>query len=272
MLTYELRLNEIITETPIVSIPEEHTEVDTFLYDSVISAYKYAYVNADNSEQFISDFNSYWNRNIRYYRDMMYNQIAIGENLFTARLETYDGGRDETETPNFTDTEDWTFGRQDKTEYGRTLNITPDITETDNGSGNTTVTPTGNEVTETTRGNTQYNQQIITGTETVTRTPLQKTETDGTTENTHKRTGNEEHTTSGQDTVTQSGSNGRSLTRTGSRTITYKDNRNNKVVVYDTEKFFEALKSGNTLVDKFIDTFAPLFNDILFATGFGGLL
>lgn len=263
MLTYSLRLNEIITQDPIVSWSEENQEVDGLLYNSVIESYKYAYVNADNEEQFIAEFKSYWNRLIGTYRDLLYNQIALGENLYTARLEEFDSKQDTTETPNLSDNEDWTFGRKDETTYGRDLTITPNITETDKGSPKTVVTPTGNEITQTTNSNAQYDQMIVQGSSEVTRTPISKTETDVTIDQTHKRTGTETHGTSGTDSVQQSGTNTRKLTRTGEKTIAYTDTHTNKVTIYDADKFFKALTCGNYIIDKFIDLFSPLFNDII---------
>lgn len=274
MRALALRLNEIITKTPIINFDEQDSEIETFLYNSVIGAYKYAYVNADSQEQFNSDFTDYWNRNIRYYKDALYSQISLGENLYKARIEKHEGGTNLTETPNLTDTEKWTFGRIDETSYGRKLTLTPDITETDNGSNTGSDTVNGEDKTHTVGNATKYNSQIVVDDTTVTRTPTNlKTDIARTVENTHKRTGTEEHINSGTDTVTSSGENGRSLTRNGNKEVVFTDSRTNTVTTYDPERLYNLLRNTN-IVDRFIDLFSPLFNDMLMIDGgiFGGVV
>lgn len=263
MRAIALRLNEIITNDPIIDFTEEDIEIEKFLYDSVMGSYKYAYVNADNEEQFVSDFTGYWNRNIKYFKLSLFNQIALGENLFKARIEQHTGDTTTIDTPDLKDTEEWTFGRSDKTEYGKKLTIAPDITETDKGGYNGSDTLNGTDETHTVGKNTKYNSQVLTDDTTVTRTPTDlKTDIERTNNNTHTRQGTEEHTNSGEDTVSSSGTNGRTLTRDGNRNIVFTDNRTNTVTTYNPEIFYQYIRSSN-IVSEFIDIFSPLFNDII---------
>lgn len=264
MLAIALRLNEILPKTPIIDFNTEDEELESFLYDSVVGAYKYAYVNADNLEQFTAEFTDYWNRNIRYYKFSLMGQIALGENLFKARIEQHTGGTETIDTPNLTDNETWTFGRKDTQEHNKELTITPNITETDKGGYSGYDKLNGTDTTRTVGNNTKYNAQILVDDTTVTRTPSNlQTDVDRETNNKHTRKGTETHSDSGTDIISSSGTNSRALTRVGNRNIVFTDSRTNTVTTYDPEKFFYYLRSSN-LVNSFIDIFTPLFNDLLF--------
>lgn len=266
MRAFQIRLNDLIPAEPIVIFDPNNEALQQLMYDVVIDNYKYAYVCADNLEQFISDFKGYWNRSQGYYTALLKAQEELSKNFWQARLEEHDVTKEDTDTPELTDTDSWTFGRKDTTTYGRDLTISPDITESDTGTDTNTLKRTGTVGTERIQNTTQYNQQLQVGStnDTVTNnTTDTNTLTHGLT---HKRTGTEKHGTSGSDSVEQSGENTHSLNRTGKRIIVHTDKGNNKVTIYDTEKFYSVVKAGN-LLNRWIDLFAPLFMDIIFADG-----
>lgn len=266
MRALQIRLNDLLPSTPIINFDPDNEALQQLMYDAVIDNYKYAYVCADNLEQFTADFKSCWNRSQGYYTALLKAQEELSQNLWQARLEEHDYNKQDTDTPNLEDKDTWTFGRKDTTTYGRDLTITPDITESDTGTDTNELTRTGTVGTERTQNTTQYNQQLQVGSteDTVTNdTTDTNTLTHGLT---HKRTGTETHGTSGSDSVEQSGENTHTLNRTGNRVIIHTDKGNNKVTIYDTEKFYNVVKAGN-LLNRWIDLFAPLFVDIIFVDG-----
>lgn len=265
MRTVQIRLNDIVNNNTIIPI-EEDNETQLFLYNSVIGAYKYAYVCADNIEQFTSDFKTLWDRYYNYYSNLFERQVELSSNLFKARVETRNFNKKSTDTPNLEDTETWTFGRKDTTEYGKELTITPDITETRTPNLSQSVTQKGTDKTVTTENETAYGRQTrIINSETE-RTPNLISTSNNTGNETNKRNGTEKHTNGGTDTNTSSGENGRKLKRNGERVISIDDTGNGTITEYNAD-LFEQIMSGNFVVDKFIDLFSPLFQDIIFYSG-----
>lgn len=263
MKSINLRLNDILEDTPIVSFDNENSEIDKFLYDSVVGAYQYAYINADNKEQFYNEFKKLWNRSIPYHRNLVLAQIAVSENIWKAKIDKKDTHTNLVDTPNYDDTETWDFDTNEQTEHGHTLTITPNITETDKGTTNGSEKQTGTNTTVGETDSVQYSQQITKGNTTTTNTPDLTTTNDNKIDNTHTRSGDETHTNSGTDNLKKTGKNSRILKRTGTKQVEFTDNTTNTSTIYDPEKLYSILRTDNT-VDRFIDLFSPLFNDILF--------
>ena len=123
MQTRQLRLNDIIQENEVI-VDLDYPDIEEFndnkplkniMYNILIDNYLWAYIAVDNSEQFISWFKVYWNRNIIKYLPLLENQIKISQ--------------DKTETPELVDTTTYKLGDTVDITYGRTLNMDGEHTD-----------------------------------------------------------------------------------------------------------------------------------------------
>ena len=227
-----LRLNDIIDpDNPFVEFGgfEELTDFDNnpdlqkYMYNLVVESYRWAYLNADNKEQFVAWFTTYWNRHIPKYLPLLLQQIKVSQDLYKARIEEHDFDKTNTETPDLQTVTDYKLGDKVSLQHGRVMTHERDLAE----NGDTT----------------EYEVQV----------------TDGN----RKLTGTESNSYSGTDVTSREGTNTDTRKQTGTNTIKVKDKGKNTVTIYDAEKFRVALNT-NSVMDKFIDEFEPLFVSILY--------
>ena len=215
MLTRQLRLNDILKKDEVIvdlDFPniEDFTDnpnLKQIMYNAVINNYLWAYISADNEEQFRSWFKTYWERNIIKYLPVFESQIKISQNLTKAKITEHDLTQDKTETPELTDTTTYELGDTVDIEYGRTLDMTANHTDKSK--------------------RTEYDVQVV----------------DEDSEYTQK----DNNTYGGKDTTKRSGQNIQTLNRTGNRTFKFVDKGKETVTYYDVDKFIEFIKSTNIL-------------------------
>lgn len=261
-LTTELRLIDILStdNSPIVEI---NSDAQQFLYDSVIDNYINSYVEADNEEQFKKLFSVCWNRNILKYETLLQKETEILGELNTEKDTNITIERSETETPAIKQTESWTYGKQNTIQYGKHLVINPDITETENTSGQNNQSNTGSTIDEINTEDTKYNQSTEKTSQKNLKTNNLTNAADYTNTLNKTRTGAENHTNSGSDVMTDSGTNSHEYSQSGTRDIRSNNSTRNRVFKYDVDKF-KTIISVNKIVDLFIDEFYNLFVKIIF--------
>lgn len=228
---------------PVYSKFTDDEELREIMYNAVVANYCWSELGFETADQFKMWFQTYWNRVLFKYLNDLRNQIMIGENLITARIETAHTDDETTEKPEFTDTTTDTYGETNEITHGHVLQHNRELTE-DFAQGVT--------VTEETE-RTQYETQTVT--DSVTTTPTGKNET--------ALGGQYTNTNSGTDKTERGGTNTHTLERTGQRIITLKNDRTNNVQYYDYDKLVTALEASNSL-DAFIDEFAPLFAEVIY--------
>lgn len=287
MRTRALRLNDILVEGetlvdfgyPYIENFTQNNQLKQIMYDSVINNYLWAFVNADNEEQFKSWFRTYWNRLIIQYLPNFENQIIISHNLNQARIEEHENTEDKTETPNLVDKTSYKLGDKTETTYGRKLDMkstgsqknsntqTNDLTTTDKGSTDKSAT-----TDRTDKQQIYQYDTVISNTETKTDETVTENDTNkntrketGTIKNSGTTTNNStgSNTYSGVDKVERSGENVQTLTRSGNRVFSFKQKGTDKITYYDLDRFIKIIKHSNIL-NAFIDEFSPLFSSILF--------
>lgn len=226
MQTRQLRLNDIIQENEVI-VDLDYPDIEEFndnkplkniMYNILIDNYLWAYIAVDNSEQFISWFKVYWNRNIIKYLPLLENQIKISQNITKAKVTEHNLTQDKTETPELVDTTTYRLGDTVDITYGRTLNM--DGEHTDN---------------QTTK---EYETQTV--------------------DNQRKYIQKDKNTYGGNDTTVRSGENVQTLNRNGQRTFKVVDRENETVTYYDVDKFVEIIKATNLLdkfIDEFAHLF-----------------
>lgn len=176
---------------------QNNPDIQKIMYDLVIEHYRWAYLNADNKEQFVAWFNTYWKTHIFKYLPLFLKQISLSQELYTARLEEHEFDKTNTETPNLTTTTEYQLGDTVTLEHGRILTHERDLTE--NGE------------------NAEYEVQV---------TDLDR-----------KLGGSETNKYTGADTTSRTGKNTDTRTENGNRTVTINDTGKNTVTIYDTDKF-----------------------------------
>lgn len=261
-LTTELRLIDILStdNSPIVELK---SDAQRFLYDSVIENYINSYIEADNEEQFKKLFAVYWYRNILRYETLLQKETKILEELNTEKYSTITIERNETETPAIQQTESWTYGKQNTIQYGKHLVINPDITETEQTSGQNNQSNTGSTIDEINTEDTKYNQSTEKQKQQTIKTNNLANTADYTNTTNKTRTGAENHTNSGSDVMTDSGTNSHEYSQSGTRDTHSTNSTTNQTLKYDVDKF-KTIISINKIVDLFIDEFYNLFVKIIF--------
>lgn len=249
-LTLNFLLDDLAEDEKLIDITkpayskfEDDGELREIMYEAVIANYCWSEIMFETKEQFCMWFQTYWNRVLFKHLNDLRNQILIGENLTTARTEKASGKEDTTETPNFVDTTTDTYGETNTFEHGHVLSHERELTE--NYQQGITITQEVNR--------TQYETQTVEDNTTTTPSGEDNRNLGGTYTNTN----------SGQDKNSRGGENTHKLERTGNRTISLTNSRDNTVTYYDYDKLVSALESMNSL-DSFIDEFAPLFAEVIY--------
>ena len=218
-----LRLKDILPsdDTPIVDFDypnvEEFTnnpDIQKIMYDAVVRNYMWAYINADNKEQFVEWFTTYWQRNIVHYLPIFLKQIELSHSLYKARIEEFGYGRDTAETPDLQTTTEYELGDNVELKHGRVMTHERNLGE-------------GGQ-------DTSYEQPLV--------------------ENKRELTGNESNSYSGSDITTRSGKNTDTRKESGTKTIAVQDKGKNTVTVYDAQQFRAVVQMENILnpfIDEF---------------------
>lgn len=235
MLTWavSLRLNEIIDETNPFVVTKDN--VEKALYNTLLNAYRVAYINADSLEEFKAEFKFYWDKNISKYTQMLNRQNDFYVKLFSFRdgTSTHDGDR--TTSNKQTKTEEFSPTETTTKKYDHTMQqdykAQPDDTT---GLSNKTVEK-------------RFEQNAV-ETEVTANTSAKYTYSSG----------------KDGDTTTRGGKNTTKTSWSGEP-----DNEHNNLTITDSlsdfspERFEKALRAIN-VYDLWIDEFSPLFSEVLF--------
>lgn len=234
MLTWavSLRLNEIIDENK--TFVELKNKTEEYMYTILLNAYRVAYINADSLDEFKTEFQFYWNKNIEKYTSLLERQKDFYTKLFSFRdgTSTHDGDR--TTSNKQTKTEEFSPTETVKKEYDHTMQQDYKAYTDDTGLGNKSVEK-------------RFEQNAV--------------ETESTANTSTKYT-------------YASGDKGDITTRGGKNTTKTSwsgepDNEHNNLTITDSlsdfspERFEKALKTIN-VYDLWIDEFSPLFSEVLF--------
>lgn len=234
MLTWavSLRLNEIIDEiNPFVLINDG---MERGLYNTLLNAYRVAFINADSLEEFKAEFKFYWDKNIIRYKALLDRQDDFYQKLFSFRDGTSRHKGDKTIKNKQIKTEVFKPTETVKKEYDHTMQQDYKANTDDTGLGNKTIEK-------------RFEQNAV--------------ETDVTANTSTKYT-------------YASGEKGDLTTRGGTNTTETiwggePDNEHNELTITDSlsdfspERFEKALRAVN-VYDLWIDEFRPLFSEVLF--------
>lgn len=234
MLTWavSLRLNEIIDENNPFVVTKDNVEKS--LYNTLLNAYRVAYINADSLDEFKAEFQFYWNKNINKYTQMLNRQNDFYIKLFSFRDGTSTHESDKTIQNKQTKTEKFSPTETITKKYDHTMQQDYKANTDDTGLGNKSVEK-------------RFEQNAV--------------ETEVTANTSTKYT-------------YASGENGDITTRGGNNTTTTTwsgepDIEHNNLTITDSlsdfspERFEKALKAIN-VYDLWIDEFSPLFSEVLF--------
>lgn len=220
MFKTELRLIDIIdSESKFVEVGDDKT-LNT-LYNSVISNYLWAYLEADTYEQFAIKFKVYWDRLIQVYKQLYEQQLKFLENINYFRKEKFHRKRTETETPNLTTETDYTLGDRTELQHGRVLMHKRELTDSDSS--------------------TEYTAQV--------------------TKRTGSLGGEESNTYSGTDATIRSGTNTEVRSQTGNSVNDHTDDSSTDVEMYDAERLAVGVRMSNIVnkfIDEFSPLFVPV--------------
>lgn len=235
MLTWavSLRLNEIIDEdNPFVLINDG---MERGLYNTLLNAYRVAFINADSLDEFKAEFKFYWDKNIIRYKALLDRQDDLYQKLFYFRGGTSIHKGDKTVQNKQTKTEKFSPTETVTKKYDHTMQqdykANPDDTT---GLSNKTVEK-------------RFEQNAV-ETEVTANTSTKYTYASG----------------KDGDTTTRGGNNTTTTTWSGDP-----DNEHNELTITDSlsdfspERFEKALRAVN-VYDLWIDEFKPLFSEVLF--------
>ena len=114
---------------PVYSKFSDDEELREIMYNAVVANYCWSELGFETADQFKMWFQTYWNRVLFKYLNDLRNQIMIGENLITARIETAHTDDQTTETPELTDTTTDTYGETNEITHGHVLQHNRELTE-----------------------------------------------------------------------------------------------------------------------------------------------
>lgn len=225
-----VRLNEIIDEAnPFI---KTETVVQNALYNILLLNYRLSYVEADNLDEFKTEFKLYWNKNVPKYERLIDRSNDIYEKLFKFRDGTSTHVGNETRKNNQTKTEKFTPTETVTTKLGHTMTQDYSAPEADNKTTEKRFEQNAIETSSNSGSTTTFKYEVGEG-----------------------QSG--DITTRGGNNTTETSYKGDPDKTENNLTIT------DSLQDYDIDRFIKALKTSN-VYDLWIDEFAPLFSEVLF--------